>query len=64
VNVELTGPVRETPKRIVLHLPAARALLNSLSGVSLASRPNQKQRWDFPTVVEKYRASLGVAEGL
>jgi len=64
VNVELTGPMRETPKRIVLHLPASRPLLNSLSGVSLASRPNQKQRWDFPTVVEKYRASLGVAEGL
>ncbi|MCE5311359.1 MAG: hypothetical protein LLG20_27285 [Acidobacteriales bacterium] len=62
VNVELTGPVRETPKRIVLHLPASRPLMNTLSGVSLVNRPDQKQRWDFPTVVEKYRSSLSAEQ--
>jgi hypothetical protein len=63
VNVELTGPVRETPRRIVLHLPESRLMLNSLNGVSLASRPNQKQRWDFPSVVEKYLAPLAMEPG-
>jgi hypothetical protein len=26
--------------------------------VSTVQRPDQKQRWDFPAVVEKYRSSL------
>jgi GH35 family endo-1,4-beta-xylanase len=33
-------------------------LLNPAKNVSMARRPDQKVRWDFPTVVEKYRNSL------
>jgi hypothetical protein len=62
VNVEMTGPVRETPKRIVLHLPESRPLLNPVGGVSVVHRSNQKVRWDFPTVVEKYRSSFSAGE--
>jgi hypothetical protein len=58
VNVEMTGPTRERPKRIVLHLPESRPLLNPAKSFSIARRPDQKMRWDFPTVVEKYRSSL------
>ena len=58
VTVELIGPARERPKRIVLHLPESRPWLNPAKGVSVARRPDQKVRWDFPMVVEKYRSSL------
>ncbi len=58
VQVEMTGPTRETPQRIVLHLPESRPLLNQVTGVSVERRPNQKTRWDFPTIVEKYRSSM------
>jgi hypothetical protein len=56
VEVKLTKPVRNPPKRIVLHLPASRPLAGTLSGVEVVVRPDQKTRWDFPTVVKKYQA--------
>lgn len=59
VDVKLTKPVRNAPKRIVLHLPASRPLNDSLAGVEVVERPPQKVRWDFPTVIEKYRALSG-----
>jgi hypothetical protein len=62
VHVELTGPTREPPKRIVVHLPESRPLLNPVNGVSTARRPDQKLRWDFSTVVEKYLSSLSAEE--
>ncbi len=58
VTVEMTGPTRRRPARIVLHLPESRPLLNSVEGVSTAHRPPQTVRWDYPAVVEKYRSSL------
>jgi hypothetical protein len=58
VRVELTAPVRNPPQRILLHLPESRPLAMPVEGVTVVSRGNQKQRWDFPTVVERYRASL------
>ena len=58
VNVEMIGPTREPPMRIVLHLPESRPWLNPASGISTARRPDQKVRWDFLAVVEKYRSSL------
>ena len=58
VQVSLSAPRRNAPARIVLHLPRSRPLLNSLPGVVTAVRPDQKQRWDFPTVVGKYRSSM------
>jgi hypothetical protein len=54
VEVQLSKPTRNPPKRIVLHLPASRPLIGELSGVDVVVRPNQKKRWDFPTVVEMY----------
>jgi hypothetical protein len=29
-------------------------LLGNLEGVEVVTRPDQKQRWDFPTVVKLY----------
>jgi hypothetical protein len=62
VKVALTGPTRERPGRIVLHLPASRPLVEPASGVSVETRPDQKTRWDFPAIVEKYRSSLSPEE--
>ncbi len=59
VKVELQRPTREPPKRIVLHLPKSRPLVGSLEGVEVVSRPDQKKRWDFPTVVKLYTDEAG-----
>jgi hypothetical protein len=56
VEVQLTKPTRNPPKRIILHLPASRPLIGELSGVDVVVRPNQKKRWDFPTVVDLFSA--------
>jgi hypothetical protein len=56
VQVELSKPTRNPPKRIVLHLPASRPLAAAIDGVDVVTRPDQKVRWDFPAVVEKYKA--------
>jgi hypothetical protein len=42
---------------IVLRLRASRPLLTQLKGVEVVTRHNQKQRWDFPTVVKLYEKS-------
>jgi len=55
VRVELDRPRRRPPKRIILHLPQSRSLDSSIKGVEVAVRSDQKQRWDFPTVVKRYR---------
>jgi hypothetical protein len=55
VQVELAPPRRQPPKRIVLHLPQSRPLIGVLPGVDDVTRPDQKKRWDFPTVVALYR---------
>ena len=57
VQVSLSAPTRTPPKRIVLHLPASRPLISPVAGVTVVTRPDQKERWDFPTVVRKYLAS-------
>jgi hypothetical protein len=54
VEVQLTKPTRNPPNRIVLHLPESRPLIGELSGIDVVVRPDQKKRWDFPTVVELY----------
>jgi hypothetical protein len=56
VEVQLTKPTRNPPKRIVLHLPQSRPLVGTLSDVEVVVRPDQKTRWDFPTVVKMYKA--------
>jgi hypothetical protein len=62
VDVQLTKPTRNPPARIVLHLPASRPLVGTLSGVEVVSRPDQKTRWDFPTIVKKYLEQKSPAE--
>jgi hypothetical protein len=57
VKVTLEPPTRDPPARIVLHLPESRPLINALPHVEIRTRPDQKQRWDFPTVVERYHAN-------
>ena len=37
-----------------MRLPASRPLLGELRGVEVVTRPDQKRRWDFPTVVALY----------
>jgi len=56
VEVQFTKPVRNPPKRIVLHLPKSRPLVGTLAGLEVVQRPDQKTRWDFPTVIKKYLA--------
>jgi len=55
IEVRLGRPVRNPPKRIILHLPESRPLVNSIEGVDVVVRSNQKKRWDFPTVVSAYQ---------
>jgi hypothetical protein len=55
VEVKLDLPRRSPPSRVNLHLPESRALSNSQRGVVVARRPDDRKRWDFPTVVEHYR---------
>ena len=55
VQVELQKPTREKPRRIVLHLPKSRPPIGTLDGVEVATRQDQKTRWDFPTIVRIYR---------
>jgi hypothetical protein len=57
VEVRLDLPKRTPPRRIVLHLPESRPLFGKLDGVEVVTRPNQKKRWDFPTVVSLYENS-------
>ena len=53
VEVTFSAPVREQPKRVVLHLPKSRPLAAAVPGLVVAPRANQKQRWDFDTVVKR-----------
>jgi hypothetical protein len=57
VRVTLDRPVREPPERIVIHLPESRPLEGSTAGVEVRIRPDQRKRWDFPTMVERYQAN-------
>ena len=54
VQVEFEPPRRQSPKRIFLYLPQSRPLVKSVEGVEVVVRPDQKRRWDFPTVVGLY----------
>ncbi|MFA6239822.1 MAG: hypothetical protein WC655_02775 [Candidatus Hydrogenedentales bacterium] len=59
VQVKLTPPRREPPRRIVLHLPASRPLENALEGVEVVVRSNQEDRMDFPGIIERYQSGQG-----
>ncbi|MHC1768544.1 MAG: malectin domain-containing carbohydrate-binding protein [Verrucomicrobiia bacterium] len=55
VEVDFRPPTRARAARVVLHLPSSRPLLNEVAGVDVVNRPDDRRRWDFPTVVELYR---------
>jgi hypothetical protein len=55
VEVEFSPPSRQKPALIVLHLPRSRPLLGPLPGVKIETRPDQKKKWDFPTIVALYK---------
>jgi len=59
VEIALQAPDRNPPKKIVLCLPQSRPLLGSLKGVEVVQRPEQKKRWDFPSVVALYEETSG-----
>jgi len=57
VRVEFDPPKRNPPARIVLRLPVSRPLDGELDGVEVVTRPDQRRRWDFATVVSLYNQS-------
>jgi len=59
VQLKLEAPKRLAPAKVVVHLPQSRPLLNAPKGVEAAQRPDQKQRWDFTTIVKRYTGSAG-----
>lgn len=54
VRVEWRGPGRQTPRRVFIHLPDSRPLVEKIRGVNVANRPAQSKRWDFESVVRLY----------
>jgi len=61
VEVALDPPKRNPPAKIVLHLPSNRPLLKPVAGLTVVTRKPQTTRWDFASVVAKYR-ELKIAE--
>ncbi|MCX6927021.1 MAG: discoidin domain-containing protein, partial [Verrucomicrobia bacterium] len=59
VQVDLIRPTRQPPSKIVLHLPANRSLATPLAGVTVAARDPQSVKWDFPTVIARYKKLTG-----
>jgi hypothetical protein len=55
IQVELNPPRRQPPKRTFLYLPKSRQMIQSLKGIEVVFRPNQKKHWDFSAVVKLYR---------
>ena len=55
VEIKLDPPKRSPPKKIILRLPRSRPLIETVEGVEVVIRPDQKKRWDFPTVVDLYQ---------
>jgi len=64
VEVELDAPGREKPARIVLHLPKSRPLVKPVAGVEVEVRPDQKERWDLPTILARYEKTAPKLENL
>ncbi|MGE5295523.1 MAG: hypothetical protein ACM3VT_11900 [Solirubrobacterales bacterium] len=56
VRVKLAPSWRQPPRQIVLHLPQSRPLVEPVKGLTVVSRPNQRNHWDFPTIVQLYRS--------
>jgi len=55
VHVKLDPSWRRPPKQIFLHLPESRPLSESVEGLDVVVRSDQRRRWDFSTIVQLYR---------
>lgn len=55
VTVKLDPSWRQQPKQVFLHLPQSRPLTKPVEGLAIVTRPDQRRRWDFPTVIQLYR---------
>jgi hypothetical protein len=60
VKVKFDKPSRQPPKRIFLYLPKSRPLVESLEGVEVVVRSEQKDRWDFQKFVRLYKENAAV----
>ena len=54
VELQWEGPERRTPRRVVLHLPESRGLVNACEGVEVAYRRDQSRHWDLAAVLQEY----------
>jgi len=61
VKVDFVAPVDRPPTRVFLHLPRSRPLVGSRAGITVVTRPDQKDGWDFPTVVALYERQAPMA---
>jgi hypothetical protein len=64
VRVELTRPARQSPARILLHLPSNRPLEAALKEVTVVPQAPQTRKWDFDTLVEQYWNQRGLERNL
>ena len=55
VEIRFDPPRREPPRRTVLHLPRSRPLVGDRGNLEVVVRPDQKESWDFATVVQRYK---------
>jgi hypothetical protein len=60
VKVKLDKPSRQPPKQIFLYLPKSSPLVESLEGVEVVVRSDQKNHWDFPKIVRLYKENAAV----
>ena len=62
VEVLLMKPQRQPPERIILHLPKSRPLQGEIEGVEVVYREDQRERWDFATIIKAYRRETATTE--
>lgn len=54
VELQWSAPERRAPRRVILHLPETRELLNVVEDLQVVYRRSQSRRWDFAAVVKEY----------
>jgi hypothetical protein len=56
VELKLDATRRQTPEKIILHLPTPRPAHKVPRGVTVVYHPDEVRRWDYPTILEAYRS--------
>ena len=54
IELQWEGSERRTPRRVVLHLPESRGLVNACEGIEVVYRRDQSRRWDMAAVIQEY----------